>query len=45
VSAVHLQQGSCSLRAVKSVLVTANQLEQARRKIVRVKKKKHKQKI
>jgi large subunit ribosomal protein L16 len=44
-SAVRAQQGNLSLRALKSGIITAKQLEQARRKIIRFKKKKHKQKI
>jgi len=44
-SAIYPQQGAVALRALKSGLLTAKQLEQARRKIILFKKKKHKQKI
>jgi len=44
-SAIRPQQGNLSLRALKSGIITAKQLEQARRKIILFKKKKHKQKI
>jgi len=44
-SAMCLQQGSVGLRILKSGILTAKQLEQARRKIIRFRKKKHKQHI
>jgi len=44
-SAVRPQQGALALRALKSGLLTAKQLEQARRKIILFRKKKHKQKV
>jgi len=44
-SAKYLQQGSAGLRVLKSGRFTQKQLEQARRKIVTVRKRKEKQKI
>ena len=45
VSALRLQQGAFGLRVLKSGRLTAKQLEQARRKISKARKKKEKQKI
>ena len=44
-SALKLQQASYGLRVLKSGRLNAKQLEQARRKISKIRKKKEKQKI